>query len=332
MKSKSHKFSMVELMTVVAVVMTLISILFTSIKKSKDSALLVACMSNISQIRTYTELYRKDNGKLPYSEIWLTDFSYAADYMEGTKSELSVFTCAGSTDAPLTSTDQLVHGSSYYYVPGRDALEKNIDDGAAYGFNLLNLASLAEKNQLVIYDKSPDHHHGKINTAYLFSDDGTSNELEGKIVSNSNVNYLTFDGSGQLVLENSGSYGGLNINPSNSTGNLFTLTDPDGNIITVRENDGESSGAAVSITIKVKAQGRTLTVDGEEITLDVNTTYTITATADDPDLDPFYIYSLTQDGNGTGQWWVELFEGVGTITITDDGGNSTTVGGKNKNK
>ena len=238
----------------------------------------------------------------------------------------------GSDDAHLTSTDQLKYDTSYYYVPSHAVLEANIADGQKYGFDLLNLGSLAATNQLVIYDKSPDHHNGKVNTAYLYGNEDPGETKEGKITTEVAGTYLALDGTNQLTLEDAASYGSLNINPANSDGNLFTLTDVDGNVIEIRDDNIGGTGKAVSITIKVKSTGRTLVVDEEEYTLKTNTTYEITATAEDgSELDPYYIYQLTQDGNGTGQWWLELFVGVGSITIEDTGSGETTTIGKSNN-
>jgi type II secretory pathway pseudopilin PulG len=323
MNTNKKYFSLLELICVVAVVMTLFSVLVSSIKSSKDLGIQVACMSNISQIRNYVELYRKDNKMAPYSEIWLTDFSFVEPYLVSEGNDLHAFICPGSDDEALTGTEGLKYNTSYYYVPGRDILANNIADGQAFGFSLLNIGDLATKNQLVIYDKSPNHHNGKINTSYLFGDDDAGYSKEGKIIGETNEDdYLALDSTGQLDLEDAESFGSLNINPSNSTDTLFTLTDPDGNIIEIRSDGISGTGQAVSITIKVKSTGRTLVIDDEEFVLQTNRTYEISATpSDDSVEDPYYIYELTNEsdseGNATGKWWIDLFSGIGSITITE---------------
>ena len=329
-KTQKNNFSMMEVIVVLAVVMTVASIVFTSIKSSSDLAKKVTCMSNIAQIRAYAELYRKDNNQLPYSDIWLTDFSFAADYMSEAKENLAVFTCPGSDDEALSSFDQLTQYTSYYYVPARSMLEDNAADGADNGFSLLNFADLATKNQLVIYDKSPDHHNGRINIAYLFGDDDPGFRPDGEITSVNEDDLLTLDSANQLNLDEAPSYGALNINPNNSEDNLFELTDLDGNVTSIREEDAAGTvGQAINITIKVKSTGRTLVIDGVEMTLDTNTTYDITAivSSDGNDAsDPYFIYELTEEGNGQGQWWINLSEGIGSITVTNNkSGEVTTI-------
>ncbi len=325
--TKKQHFSLMECIVVIAVVMTVASIVFSSIKSSSDLAKKVTCMSNISQIRAYTELYRKDNGMLPYSDIWLTDFSYVTAYMNDSAANLTVFVCPGSDDEALTSSDQLTQSTSYYYMPARSALEANITDGQIYGFSLLNLNALAQKNQLVIYDKSPDHHNGTINVAYLFGDDDPGFRPDGEITSVIADDFLTLDASGELVLEDAESFGTLSINPANSDNNLFTLTDTEGNVIEISMDTESATGTAVKITLKVKNSDRELEFGDDVVRLDTNTTYDIEAsrTEDSGDLDPYYIYELTQDGTGKGQWFLDIFQGIGGITVTNTKTGETFV-------
>ena len=169
MKRKT-KFSMIEVMVVLAITASLLSVLFTSMQTSKDVTLKATCMSNISQIRNYVELYRKDNGNLPYSDIWLTDFSWSESYTS--TDALDVFNCPGDEDAiVLTSFSQLKYNTSYYYVPSAVQLEKNIADGLVFGIDKTDIPDIAASQDGVIYDKSANHHNGSINIAFLFKSD-----------------------------------------------------------------------------------------------------------------------------------------------------------------
>ncbi|MCH2208838.1 MAG: type II secretion system GspH family protein [Lentisphaerales bacterium] len=200
---KTKKFSMIEVMAVVAVMSTLSVMLITSVKTSKDVAIQATCMSNIAQIRNVTELHRKDNGKLPYSEIWMTDFSFAKDYIsEG--SALNIFTCPGSEDYEVTQYSQLTHNTSYYYIPNGRLLAQNINDGSNYGITADQVDKLIASQNGIIYDKSPDHHNGKVNIAYLYKDDENQGEFEGKQGSiaslGDNDNLLDLDGANLVNL------------------------------------------------------------------------------------------------------------------------------------
>ncbi|MCM8529823.1 MAG: type II secretion system GspH family protein [Lentisphaeraceae bacterium] len=192
MKRKS--FSMLELLAVTAVSATVSSMVMSSIKTSKDVAIQATCMSNISQMRDVTELYRKDHGSLPYSATWMTDFSFVESYI-GEKS-LGIFKCPGSNDSEVTSYSQLQSETSYYYIPSGRLLTKNIDDALNYGLTADQANELMASENGVIYDKSPNHHNGKVNIAYLYRDDDSDASLDGQIVSlNNNDDLLDLDGA-----------------------------------------------------------------------------------------------------------------------------------------
>jgi len=188
---------MIETLAVIAVSATLGSIIVSSVKASKDIAIQATCMSNIAQIRDVTELYRKDHGSLPYSEIWMTDFSYAKDYLDEGNA-LNIFKCPGSDDYEVTQHSQLTHNTSYYYVANGAQLAKNIDDAAKYGIDATQANELIASQNGIIYDKSDSHHNGKVNIAYLYRDDDNDALLEGKSGTISSVgdsNLLDLDGA-----------------------------------------------------------------------------------------------------------------------------------------
>jgi hypothetical protein len=217
---KRHKFTVIELIVICAIVMTLLSMVLSSVNSSKEMAIKATCMSNLGQIRVVTELSRKDNGKLPYSETWLTDFSYAADYLSG--DELEVFKCPGSDDAEVNSASQLVSQTSYYYVPTYAQLEQHIADGVEIGITEAHLAALADTQDGAIYDKSADHHDG-INITYLFKEEDTTSHLQGAVTFISNPDdLLVMSGDGFVdlpAIEDNSSNGNGNSNGNNGHGN-----------------------------------------------------------------------------------------------------------------
>ena len=62
----------------------------------------------------------------------------------------------------------------------------------------------------------------------------------------------------------------------------------------------------------------------EKASFDTNT-YTITASSIDGEIDPFYIYELSHEGTGTGQWFIDIYQGVGGITVTNQNTGESTV-------
>jgi competence protein ComGC len=197
--TKTKRVSLLEMIIVVAIAMTLLSLLISGIQTSKTMAVKVSCLSNISQVRNYVELYRKDNSKLPYSEIWLTDFSFASEYI-GAPADLNVFICPGSDDETLYETSQLKYNTSYFYIPNSALWEDNIQDGQPYGVNEDDLEIIKASKNGVIYDKSPDHHQGQTNIAYLFGSDNPDSGFEGQIVTVGDTTKL-IDLAGDTTLE-----------------------------------------------------------------------------------------------------------------------------------
>jgi type II secretory pathway pseudopilin PulG len=238
---KKRNFSMVEILVVVAVSLTMGTMLVTSIKTSKDTALQATCMSNIAQIRDITELYRMDHGSLPYSEIWMTDFSFAEGYLK--EGNLDIFKCPGSNDLEVTSYEQLTHNTSYYFIPSGRLLKKNISDGANYGINEDQIDQLMASENGVIYDKSEDHHNGQVNIAYLFRDDDNNAELESL--------------AGTITIKN-------------NTGELLDL---DGaNIVNLPEVASVDTPEVIADPVTDDVVD--FTVNGDEITLDEDATVT----------------------------------------------------------
>ena len=313
---KKKYISLIEVIVTTAVILTLLSILASSIKSSRELTIRVQCLSNISQIRNYTEFFRKDYGKLPYSDKWLTDFSYAVEYLQGTK-DLHVFTCPGSKDPEIKSTSDLTSKTSYLYLPRSKTMANNIQDGQNVGINLINLSDFLSKQDLVIYDKSPDHHRNYINIAFLFSGDEPPHANEGEIkTSNDLSKLLFFTAAGTLELENSPSLGGLDINPNLTNSSTFSIESTSGTTSEIRDQLDSEIGTTVKITIKVKSTGRTIVINGQEISLSPNSTYEISATANNSSQEPpYFIYELSQNIAGLGNWRLELYEGSGTLSI-----------------
>ena len=181
-----NKYNLLEMMTILAILATLGSILLTSIHNSKDLNNKVTCLSNLKQIRTIAELHRTDNGELPYSEIWLTDFSFAREYL-GEDISLSIFNCPGDEDAAVSSYSDLMYNTSYYYIPTIKQLEQNIEDGLDFGVHGGNLDLLKLLRGGVIYDKSESHHNGAINIVYLFDQGDPDAEEIVSVVETINV-------------------------------------------------------------------------------------------------------------------------------------------------
>ena len=119
--------------------------------------------------------------------------------------------------------------------------------------------------------------------------------------------------------DNSGSTvtgGDLNINPANSSGNIFELTTSNGTVIDMDDmsdyywaNDKTNTsytGGATKVKIKVKSEhdGRTISINGVDVELDTNTRYTFSG-------DMTVNLRNTHDnpnswGQAKGHWWISI--------------------------
>jgi len=328
-----QKFSMIELIVVVAILLTLSSIMMTTIRSSHHLTRRAQCLSNLAQIRDFTELYRKDHGKLYYSENWLTDFSYVAPYLSGANA-LQVFTCPGADhDEALSDVAQLNGGTSYYYVPAREAVYNE-----AFKLNAavdpMSWPQMASKNFLVIYDQSKGHHKGWRNVAYLFGDDRPE---DGTIASSFEDEDTDGDGGGELIdfpldITEGGT---VHVNPNNSKNEcIITEVENDihGSWPFIRTIDLSSSDSSVTDELKdgyngiasqikvriikdpkLENSGETIEING--VSISHNVTYLLTSSNPDGCIS-FTVYNSGNGGKAMGHWYLTVSGGDADIKCT----------------
>ncbi len=76
---RKSAFTLVELLTVIAIIAVLAGITFPVLARTKDSAYRSSDLTNMNQIRTALQLYREDQGAYPPALL-----GYATSYMGGT--------------------------------------------------------------------------------------------------------------------------------------------------------------------------------------------------------------------------------------------------------
>jgi hypothetical protein len=123
----------------------------------------------------------------------------------------------------------------------------------------------------------------------------------------------TYTPSGEVEPEGWVVAGDVNINPGNSTQNMFELQTPDDTITrSTLLNEGSGftyTGPATEIKVKPKSTGRSLTINGVTYRLDTNTQYTIES--DDMSV---YLRNVAGPGNAMGRWWLNIAATDATIT------------------
>jgi len=336
---KKLAFSIIELIVVAAILLTLASIVFSSTQTAEEVAKRGQCMSNLAQIRNFTELYRKDHGEAPdpadFNAVngeWWRDFSYATAYLGGNKA-LEVFHCPGDESTEITSISQLNGGTSYYYVPAREAVYNE-----AFKLNAavdpMSWPQMASKNFLVIYDQSKGHHKGWRNVAYLFGDDRPE---DGTIASSFEDEDTDGDGGGELIdfpldITEGGT---VHVNPNNSKNEcIITEVENDihGSWPFIRTIDLSSSDSSVTDELKdgyngiasqikvriikdpkLENSGETIEING--VSISHNVTYLLTSSNPDGCIS-FTVYNSGNGGKAMGHWYLTVSGGDADIKCT----------------
>ncbi|HCE45953.1 MAG TPA: hypothetical protein DET40_20600 [Lentisphaeria bacterium] len=167
---KIKRFTVIELLVVLAVVMVIFSVLCHSFIRAKEIARRAYCLNNLKQVSTLANLYNIDRGATPYSQHWLVDFTFCADYLKTYK----VLECPSMDDRVDTQSD-LNGNTSYHYMGSRqDWLRNNVasGDGTEYGFDATNSAIanlVGGREEKIVYDKTDSAHAGIFNVVYIES-------------------------------------------------------------------------------------------------------------------------------------------------------------------
>jgi prepilin-type N-terminal cleavage/methylation domain-containing protein/prepilin-type processing-associated H-X9-DG protein len=144
-KRTQHAFTLVELLVVIAVIAVLIALLLPALKKAREQALQVACLSNMRQISLATFMYVGENkGHWPQPFKW--DMTINPPYGQRVGSNEGIFyTNPGSdTDRMYSLADRILTytggAKSVFQCPAVEAPNAWFNPGSAadyihYGIN-----------------------------------------------------------------------------------------------------------------------------------------------------------------------------------------------------
>ncbi len=148
------KFTLIELMVVLAIFSLLFSLLLPQLARSKEYAHITVCMNNLHQVATAYQSYINDYGGMPVTEYWLDDFEPIYSYV---KSCNGVFVCpkTGTKPENIWDGDGNLRNGDFYTGGTMTDIEKNNNYNNGHGNNPyhFDMSNPAPRTQAVIAAK-----------------------------------------------------------------------------------------------------------------------------------------------------------------------------------
>lgn len=166
----NNGLTLMELLTVIAIIIIIASILLPAFFRARRNAQRVYCMNNLKQIGMSLRMYKDDFGRYPQDQP--DDFRAVAYYF----GKYKVFSCPNDDRKKIESTGDLDGKTSYKYSAGDTAGLQTGDDGdgdhghgnSNNNYDPDNPGNKKQKDETdVVYDRIEENHFGKFNVVFL---------------------------------------------------------------------------------------------------------------------------------------------------------------------
>lgn len=170
----ARKFTLIELLMVIAIISILMAMLLPGLQLAKEFAYQSYCMNNMKQIGLGFKNYGHDfNNEYPCVARWLDDFSPIYPYVN---ESLDIFICPKTHTPELKSVADLVGGTDYLSSGTPQDIENCENNGHGnndYKFDISNPSKPTEiiisykKTERILYERHYRGHFNGFNVIYL---------------------------------------------------------------------------------------------------------------------------------------------------------------------
>ena len=314
-------FTILELLVCVSIIMVVSSLMLSALQSARDKGRQAQCINNQRSIMQAILQYALDEEHLPDSLASMVDsdyirrtpvssqgYAYATSVMPYYDNFLELTKCPEVEGSIMDEEPVYSYGMSFYMT------------GISYHMirepsQMLVIADCDKPYFVTSAELASRHRRGAIGGfadghVEWVKDYQTDNDNDAGVGGGVVVEEIQIEPGDTVSI-----WGMVNINPANNKKFEFMLELPDGSLITHDDlkvdNDIDYTGAALTILFKPKGNGNqnSMEVDGEPYELQNKHIYTITS-------ESMIVHLFNaNDGNGMGQWWIDIDATESTIVI-----------------